>query len=212
MDLQISQDFSDYFSQISQNLRETLVSLRRQKGFTQQELADAMGVGVVTIRRYESLKLGKSIGLDFIYAVAQIAECHPRDIIKDIFHLSDGQHTPGNDAPAASRPSSGDEQIDTISQFFKFSDRDTLRYFFEKRDKASVDIKDELLEIMSIYLSGDRLTQLEVFLDLARKGLSDAATNGMSVSEQEKIRSFVEKKTKEWRHELSKQYSKPAKS
>lgn len=200
MDLQISQDFSEYFSQISQNLKEILTSLRRQKGITQQELADIMGVGVVTIRRYENQKLGKSLGLDFVYALARTAGCHPKDIIKDIFALeleADGRF--------AKLP---DEQIDTISQFFRFSDRDTLRFFFEKQEKGTVDIKDELLEMMSIYLAGDRLTQLEIFLDLARKGLSDAATNGLSSAEQEKIRSFVERKTKEWRYELSKQYTK----
>lgn len=200
MDLQISQDFSDYFSQISQNLREILVSLRRQKGFTQQELADTMGVGVVTIRRYESLKLGKTLGLDFIYALARTADCHPKDIIKDIFALELEASGELRKLP--------DEQIDTISQFFRFSDRDTLRFFFEKQDKGTVDIKDELLEMASIYLASDRLTQLEIFLDLARKGLSDAATNGLSLAEQQKIRSFVEKKTKEWRYELSKQYTK----
>lgn len=188
-----------YFSQIAQGLKRTLLNIRKQKNLTQDQLANKMDVGVVTIRRYEGLKLGKTLGLDFVFKLAEVSEQTPKNVLNSIFfiYLEEEKKIIGDTSSTE----------DIFKDIFSYPDSDILKFISEKKEKSSENIKNELLELISIYLASDRITQLEIFLDLSRKALSGLGDNHISLKEQNKIRDFVENKTKEWRNELKKQYN-----
>ncbi|MBD1229564.1 helix-turn-helix transcriptional regulator [Xenorhabdus griffiniae] len=60
-------NFSDWFN--SMNIANRLITLRKQKGLSQQALADAVGIHVTQIKRYEG-----GISLPSLEAIKKIAQ------------------------------------------------------------------------------------------------------------------------------------------
>lgn len=171
---------SQFEAEYAERLRLLLTSSRKKLGFTQEELATALGTGVVTIRRWETGHVGKSFPIDVFIGLSKLVDRPLDELISDVF--------------GASRSTSRENTIFSGSQ-------EKLRRLKEILDKGrefSASTSKRLLILARIFAQSDELLELEMFLAALKAQLANENLN-LSESEAKEIRSEIEEAMRDWR-------------
>jgi transcriptional regulator with XRE-family HTH domain len=176
-----------YEAEYSERLKSLLVSSRNKLNFSQEELASALGVGVATIRRWETNHVGKSLPIDTLYGLSRLIDRPLADIILEIF--------------GEKRPGSLEESI------FKGSSEklERLQAVLGKNGEFDRATSKRLLILSRIFAQSEtELLQLEMYLAALRTHIS-TGDDSLSAKEVKEIRSELEEAMSDWRTELLKQ-------
>lgn len=172
---------------VSENLRDCLLALRQDNGWTQSDLAEKTGVSVMTIRRYEALKGGKSLDIGFLNRLAALMAVNPWELLGTIMGESEG---------------SGESFSDSAEPFLRLlrtGDPEVLEDLGKIKVTRMSLIATELLHIAEVFLKAPRLEQLELLLDIYRRALSSP---NLTRSELALMREYTAEKMQEYRKEL----------
>lgn len=75
--------------ELSEKLRNLIKDIRQRLGYTQEQLASALGVGIVTIKRYETGVLAQTIPIEFLVAISKVSKISLGTIVNDLFGLNE---------------------------------------------------------------------------------------------------------------------------
>lgn len=169
---------------IGANFKKIFIEIRTQNKWTQEEFAKILGLGIATIRRYETQNhVAKYVSIELIYKLSEISSYDFNQLVSKIYV--------GDNTSVSKSPSFQNNLSICPSKLIRKLDH------FNTKD---IKLMTEVVEIINIYLSSKRISQLDMFLDIARQSISE--NTSLKVRDISDIRILIEDKMKEWREVL----------
>lgn len=171
---------SQFEAEYAERLRSLLVSSRKKLSFTQEELATALGTGVVTIRRWETGHVGKSLPIDVFMGLSKLVDRPLDEIISEVF---------GTQRSSALENSIFNGSKEKLSR---------LQETLESRGPFSAETSKRVLILARVFAQSDELLELEMFLAALKAQLA-AENPELKESEVKEIKGEIEEAMRDWR-------------
>lgn len=171
---------SQFEDEYAQRLRSLLISSRKKLGFTQEELASALGTGVVTIRRWETGHVGKSFPIEVFLGLSKLVDRPLSELVSEVF--------------GAKKSENKESSLFNGSQ----EKLKRLKEVLEKKGDFQPETSKRLLILSRLFAQSDELLEIEMFLAAVKVQLV-AESSSLNETEMKEVRAEIEEAMREWR-------------
>lgn len=141
-----------------------MIALRKRLGLSQEAYSQRLGVGMMTVRRYEAGQCG-DVSIDFLSSLAQVADVPVANVVNLVLGI--------------------EEKQDEIGAFFQQAPQKKRDRFSQSMSEEHSSLSaEEVLDHLTFYIRLRRLHQLEMTRDVLKTFLVE---NEAKISREQSI-------------------------